>query len=56
VVIFFTWIPERKVWWQSVGLPDMLHKRSWGVLKNGVGMAVIHQWELSELGGEILEL
>ena len=27
-----------------------------GVLKLGAGVAVTHRWELSELGGEILEL
>lgn len=26
------------------------------ILKHAVGMVVTHQWELSELGGEILEL
>ena len=27
-----------------------------GVLKHGAGVVVTRQWELSELGGEILEL
>ena len=27
-----------------------------GILKHGVGVVATRQWELSELGGEILEL
>ena len=30
-------------------------QKAMGVLKHGAGMVGTHQWELSELGGEILE-
>jgi hypothetical protein len=57
-VFFFSgqlgWVQERKVWWQSVGLPDVHHKGR-GASKHGAGVETIRQWELRELGGEILE-
>ena len=31
-------------------------QKAMGVLKHGDGVVATHQWELSELGGEILEL
>ena len=48
------WVQERKVWQQSVGLPDVHHKghgglEAWGQHDNN------RQWELSVLGGETLE-
>ena len=47
-----TWVQERKVWQQSVGLPDV-HTKVMGDLKHGAGLVATHQWEVSELGGNI---
>ena len=35
---------------------QMCTTKAVGVLKHGAGVVATHQWELSELGGEILEL
>ena len=33
----FDWVQEKKVWWQSMGLPDVHHKGHGG-LKHRVGV------------------
>ena len=51
----FNWVPERKVQWQSVGLPDVHHKGHGGFETwcwRGIDLPVK---EPSELGGVILE-
>ena len=34
----------------------MLPQKAMGIWEHGAGVAMTHQWELSELGGEISEL
>jgi hypothetical protein len=48
-------VQESKIWWQSIGLPEVHHKGRGG-LEHWVGMVAICQWEPSELGGKILDL
>ena len=50
------WAPERKVQQQSMVLPDVPPQKAMGVLKHGTDVVATCQWELGELGGEILEL
>ena len=38
------------------GLPRSVPQKAVGILKHGIGMVMTHQWEFSELGGEISEL
>jgi hypothetical protein len=45
------WVQERKVWLQRVGLPDVY--KAVGFLKHEAGVETTHQWELSELGGDV---
>ena len=49
------WVQERKVL-QSIGFADVHHKGSGVAGGCSMGLAWYHQWELSKLGGEILEL
>ena len=46
------WVQERKVQWQSMGLPDVHHKGHGG-FEAQVGMVGTRQWEPSELGGDV---
>jgi hypothetical protein len=60
VVFSFTrwlnWVPERKIWQQSVALREVHPKKAMGIFKCGAGVVLTHQWELSKLDGEISEL
>jgi hypothetical protein len=38
------------------GFARIVPQKAMGILEHGAGMVTTHQWELSELGGEILEL
>ena len=38
------------------GFAESVPQRAVGILKHGSGMVTTCQWELSKLGGEILEL
>jgi hypothetical protein len=49
----FDWVPERKVPPQFC---QMYTTKSVGILKHGTVMVTTQQWELSELGGKILEI
>jgi hypothetical protein len=50
---WFDWVPERKT---KHGFISCAPQKAMGVLKHGAGVVKTHQWELNELGGEILEL
>ena len=47
---------KRERYGHKVWVFQMCITKAMGVLKHGSDMVVTHQWELSELGGEILEL
>ena len=38
------------------GFARSVSQKAMGILERGFGVVVTHQWELSELGGEISEL
>ena len=42
------WVQERKVWWQSMGLPECT-TQAMGDLQHRAGMVMAHQWESSKL-------
>ena len=48
----FDYVQERKIWYMC----HMCTTKAMGVLKHEAAVVMTHQWELSELGGEILEL